>query len=244
VFTNWWEERATLKGDHMREHRQRHEERRAERHERRAARHDGGASRRERRHSETRDEILAAAREVLAERGAADLSLREIARRADFSPAALYKYFDNKDEVIGALADGAMRALVASFAAAPPDLPPDRRAVELGMLYLAFSREHPADVAVIEVHESTTHPHPLTGDHAALEEAVIGVFRDGVTAGVFAGTEQDAEMMAYGAWALVQGLARFERVQRPAVSNEVKAHQRDLLTIYVNGLKTDRTPEG
>jgi hypothetical protein len=42
----------------------------------------------------------------------------------------------------------------------------------------------------------------------------------------------------------VRGLAQFERVQRPTVAAKVKAHQRDLLTIYVNGLKTDWTPEG
>jgi AcrR family transcriptional regulator len=223
--------------DHMSEHRRRHSERRAERHER-------VSTRRERRHADTRDEILAAAREVLQERGAADLSLREIARRADFSPAALYKYFDNKDELVGALADAAMNSLVAAFAAVPAGLPPDRRAVEFGLVYLAFSREHLADVTVIELHESTAHPHPLTEDHTALEEAVVGLFREGIAAGVFSGAPEDAETMAYGAWALVQGLARFERVQRPAIADRIKAHQRDLLAIYVNGLKTDRAPEG
>ena len=50
--------------------------------------------------------------------------------------------------------------------------------------------------------------------------------------------------MAYGAWALVQGLARFERQQRPALADKVRARQRELLTIYVNGLKTDWPAEG
>ena len=214
-------------------HHERHAERRAERHQRRE-------QRRERRHSQTRDDILGAAREVLLERGAADLSLREIARRAGFSPAALYKYFDNKDDVIKALADAAMTALVAAFAAAPADLPPDRRAVELGIAYLAFARENPEDVAVIELHESTANPLPLTAEHVAVEEVVKGVFSDGVAAGVFtASGEDDPEYMAYGVWALAQGLSRFERVQRPAVADKVRARQRELLTIYVNGLKTD-----
>jgi AcrR family transcriptional regulator len=215
-----------------REHHERHAERRVERHQLRERR-------RERRHSQTRDDILEAAREVLLERGAADLSLREVARRADFSPAALYKYFDNKDDVIKALADSAMAALVRAFAAAPADLPPDRRAVELGLAYIAFARENPEDVGVIEMHESTVHAHPLTHEHVALEDAVVGVFRDGIEAGVFIGAAADAEIMAYGAWALVQGLARFERQQRPALADKVRARQRELLTIYVNGLKTD-----
>jgi AcrR family transcriptional regulator len=221
----------------MREHQERHAARRAEHHERRE-------QRRERRHSQTREDILAAAREVLLERGAADLSLREIARRADFSPAALYKYFDNKDDVIKALADSAMAALVEAFAAVPADLPSDRRAVELGLAYIAFARENPEDVGVIDMHESTVHTHPGTPEHLALEGAVIGVFRDGIEAGVFCGAAEDAEIMAYGAWALVQGLARFERQQRPVLAGKVRARQRELLTIYVNGLKTDWPAEG
>ncbi len=220
-----------------RDHHERHSERRAERHQSRERR-------RERRHSETRDDILAAAREVLLERGAADLSLREIARRADFSPAALYKYFDNKDDVVKALADSAMAALVDAFAAAPADLPPDRRAVELGLAYIAFARENPEDVAVIEMHEATAHPHPLTTDHLALEGTVVGVFREGIDAGVFTGAADDADIMAYGAWALAQGLAHFERQQRPALADKVRARQRELLTIFVNGLKTDWPAEG
>jgi AcrR family transcriptional regulator len=223
------------------EHRERHAQRRAERHDERAERR---LQRLELRHSQTREEILSAAREVLLERGAADLSLREIARRADFSPAALYKYFDSKDDVIKALADGAMAALVAAFAAAPSDLPPDRRAVELGMLYLAFARDNPEDVAVIEMHESTADPHPLTADHLALEETVIGVFRAGMDAGVFRGSAEDADIMAYGAWALVQGLSRFERQQRPALADRVRSRQRELLTVFVNGLKADWPHEG
>jgi AcrR family transcriptional regulator len=219
--------------DHLREHRQQRADRRAQRHERRA-------SRRERRHVQTRDEILAAAREVLVERGAADLSLREIARRAEFSPAALYKYFDSKDDVIRALADSAMAALLDAFARVPSDLPADRRAVELGLAYLVFARSHPEDIAVVEMHEAAAHPHPLTPEHAALEEAVVGVFREGLEGGLFTGDSRDAEMMAYGAWALVQGLHRFERQQRPELADKVTPRQRELLTIYVNGLKTDR----
>jgi AcrR family transcriptional regulator len=225
-----------------REHHERHAERHAER---RAERHQLRERRRERRHSETRDDILAAAREVLLERGAADLSLREIARRADFSPAALYKYFDSKDDVVGALADAAMGALLDAFGAVPADLPPDLRALELGMVYLEFARANPEDVAVIELHESTTHPLPLTDEHRAMEEVVKGVFRDGVEAGVFtAAADHDPDFMAYGAWALVQGLSRFERQQRPVVADRVRARQRELLRAYINGLKTDWSGEG
>ena len=211
------------------EHREQHAERREQRHARRV-----------RRHSETREEILEAAREVLLERGAADLSLREIARRAEFSPGALYKYFDNKDDVIKALADKAMGALLLAFGAVPADLLPDERALEMGMAYLEFARHNPEDVAVIALHESTLHALPFTDEHRAMEEVVVGVFTDGVAQGVFTLAEgEEPDYMAYGAWALVQGLATFEQQQRPVVADKLRQRQRQLLRVYINGLKTD-----
>ena len=197
------------------------------------------ASRRERRHSETRDDILVAAREVLLERGAADLSLREIARRAGFSAGALYKYFDNKDDVIRALADSAMGALMEAFAQVPAGLPVEERAVELGLAYLEFARHNPEDVAVVTLHESMPAA-PITGEHQRVEEAVVGVFREGAAQGVFSmPAHEDAEFMAYGAWALVQGLATLEQRQRPEVAARLRASQRRLLQAFVNGLKSD-----
>lgn len=218
-----------------------HHEHRAERHaERHVARTDQRLRRRQRRHSDTRDEILEAAREVLLERGAADLSLREIARRAGFSPGALYKYFDNKDDVIRVLADKAMGALLLEFGKVAADLPPDERALELGLAYLEFARRNPEDVAVIALHESTVHALPLTGEHQAMEEAVTGVFKQGIAEGVFTfGDARDPDYMAYGAWALVQGLATFEQQQRPVVADKVRGKQRQLLRAYINGLKSD-----
>jgi len=196
--------------------------------------------RRARHRNDTRDEILEAASEVLLERGAADLSLREIARRAGFSPGALYKYFDSKDHVIKALADKAMGALLAELGRVSADLAPDERALEMGMAYLEFARHNPEDVAVIAVHDSTLRALPRSDEQRSMEEAVIGVFRDGTAQGMFTLTDdQDPDFMAYGAWALVQGLATFEQQQRPALADKVRQKQRQLLRVYINGLKTD-----
>jgi AcrR family transcriptional regulator len=225
---------------HEQRHRRAHE--RAERHRARALEHrDRMLSRRERRHLDTRDEILTAAREVLLERGAAELSLREIARRAGFTPGALYKYFDNKNDLVRALADGAMGALVEAFGRVPSGLPPDERAVEMGMAYLGFARTNPEDVAVIVLHESTAHALPPTAEYRGLEEAVKGVFREGVAQGVFAVAVEDVDYVAFGAWALVQGLAAFEKQQRPELAQSLRGKQRHLLSVYINGLKSDLT---
>lgn len=51
----------------------------------------------ERRRRKVRDAIVSAAEEIFAEEGEAGLSMRRIAERIDYSPAALYKYFDSKE---------------------------------------------------------------------------------------------------------------------------------------------------
>lgn len=194
-------------------------------------------SRRERKRVETHEEILAAAREVFAESGALDFSLSEIARRLGFTPAGLYRYFESRDDLIRALAERAMATLAEALAQVPSELPPDERVVEMGMAYLAFARERPEDIALVALHESLCMRH--AGGHAEVEELVVGVFREGVEQGVFAaGGEEDVELMVYGAWSLVHGMAvLLERQPSAKVKRLRLARQRRLLEAFVNGLK-------
>jgi AcrR family transcriptional regulator len=62
------------------------------------------AARRAREHEDTRRAILDAARRLAARDGARNLSLRGVAAEAGYAPAALYGYFQNRDELICALA--------------------------------------------------------------------------------------------------------------------------------------------
>jgi len=54
----------------------------------------------ERRYEKTRQGILSAARTLLLEGGVEAISMRTLADKVDYSPAALYKYFANKEEII------------------------------------------------------------------------------------------------------------------------------------------------
>jgi TetR/AcrR family transcriptional regulator, transcriptional repressor for nem operon len=53
----------------------------------------------------TRRRIVAAAREVVAERGAAGASLDDVGARAPASRSQLYHYFDDKDDLLRAVAE-------------------------------------------------------------------------------------------------------------------------------------------
>jgi AcrR family transcriptional regulator len=61
--------------------------------------------RRQRHRARVRETILAAARELLVAGGARRVSLRQIADRVEYSPAALYTYFRCKDDIFRALVE-------------------------------------------------------------------------------------------------------------------------------------------
>ena len=58
-------------------------------------------------------EILAVAREHLANEGPAALSLRSVARDLEMAPSALYRYFDGRDALLSALILSAYESLAA-----------------------------------------------------------------------------------------------------------------------------------
>jgi AcrR family transcriptional regulator len=60
----------------------------------------GIAERREREREALRTQILEAARDILSEQGLDALSMRAIAERIEYSPATIYLYFRDKDELI------------------------------------------------------------------------------------------------------------------------------------------------
>src|SRR5580698_2991027 len=55
--------------------------------------------------------ILDAARELFVAEGYPNVSIRKIAERIEYSPAALYAYFRSKDDIFFALAEEGFRLL-------------------------------------------------------------------------------------------------------------------------------------
>ena len=72
-----------------------------------------------------RELVLAAARSAFLELGLEGTSLREIAKRAGYTPGAIYSYFSSKEEVYGALLGESLERLNAFVAAA--ESAPERR---------------------------------------------------------------------------------------------------------------------
>ncbi len=196
-------------------------------------------SRRDRRRQSTRAEILDAARELLLEVGPEGLSLRQVARRADFSPAALYTYFPSRDSLIASLFGESFERLDAYLRRVPADLPPDRRVVELGLAYMEFADDNPMDLRCMLLSTPLDLP-PSGGKALGLGAArLIGeTLRQGVKEGVFRqDPDYTAQQMAFGLWSLVHGMVTVKGIDLTEVEAEISADPRRVLEMYVDLLK-------
>jgi RND family efflux transporter MFP subunit len=91
----------------------------------------------------TRRAILDAALELFIADGYAQVSIRNIAAKVEYSPGAIYSYFPSKDEIFFALAEEGFREIgERQFAGAPSDDPLDDVRAVVWRLY-EFSKDQP-----------------------------------------------------------------------------------------------------
>ncbi len=92
--------------------------------------------------------ILDAARELFVAEGYRNVSIRKIAEKIEYSPAAIYGYFESKDDIFLALAEEGFRMLFApGNEMANPD-PIEKIRAGFWRLY-KFSKEHPEHFALM-----------------------------------------------------------------------------------------------
>jgi AcrR family transcriptional regulator len=204
------------------------------------------SSPRKRRREQTRRAILDAALKLIAERGAQGLSLRELARQVDYSPAGLYEYFDGLGAILEALAQEGDAALDAGLAEVPDDLPPDERLVAYGLAYVRFARTRPQHFAVmfnVLATRRTALAEPVRPD--APYARVVRAVQAGVAQGLFrARPGFGAEAMAYGLWSLAHGAASLQLTKLRRYQEDFSAADRAMLETFVAGLKTGADGKG
>ena len=94
-----------------------------------------------------RQQIIDAARSVFAERGLAGASLRSIARAAGYTPAAIYFYYADKDELYAAVLGESLDRLFADVARACSECEqPTARARAAALAFYDFYAAHPKEL--------------------------------------------------------------------------------------------------
>lgn len=104
----------------------------------------GRKERHERDRSRVRQAILTAARELFIAEGYRNVSMRKIADRIEYSPAAIYSYFPGKDDIFFALAEEGFRLLAQEALDAMPELADPLARLRRGLWgFYEFSKQHP-----------------------------------------------------------------------------------------------------
>src|SRR5215218_7605456 len=149
-------------------------------------------------HGDLRAVILSQAADLVAQRGADGISLRELAREAGVSHAAPAHHFTDRRGLFTALAAQGWRLLAEALTEARPNF------IDAALAYVRFALDHPGHYAVM-FDRSLVDP-----DDAELKAAQnsAGVeLRQGVGTLKDSRAKADPQSAALAAWSLVHGFA-------------------------------------
>ncbi|MEV0154791.1 TetR/AcrR family transcriptional regulator [Micromonospora sp. NPDC050686] len=145
-------------------------------------------------HGDLRRALLDAAAEAMAESGVAELSLRDLARRAGVSHAAPAHHFGDKAGLLTALATEGYQLLGEALREGDDGL------LEAGVAYVRFAVRHPAHFEVMfrpDLHRADDQD--LAAARARTRELLRG--------GVAQHTGRDPDVDSLAAWSIVHGFA-------------------------------------
>ena len=193
---------------------------------------------RERRHQRTKDAILEASRQIIREAGADGLSMREIAKRIDYSPAGLYEYFGSKDEIIKALCHQGHSRLTARMTTIDTALPADKYLVEIGKAYIAFALQNAEQYLMMFTNPAFAgSPAQIEEDESSLS-ILLATIQRGLDEGIFVSKPDFGQLeMAYAAWSLVHGISMLRLTSLTEYPFDFAAADEQAINTLVDGLK-------
>jgi AcrR family transcriptional regulator len=204
----------------------------------------GIKERQERERQAVREAILQAARDLFTTEGYRNVSMRKIAERIEYSPAAIYSYFASKDDIFFALAEEGFRLLVAYGQAARKDADHPLEGLRRCLwAFYEFSKDNPEYFELMFVDRSV----PSLGqdferfeffrETSARAEADI---RACIERGLFSKTLDPAATL-HVLWVGVLGVATIGLTKRLAPGEDPDALAHDILEALLAGLTQNIT---
>jgi AcrR family transcriptional regulator len=184
--------------------------------------------------------ILDAARELFVAEGYQNVSIRKIAEKIEYSPAAIYGYFPSKDDIFLALAEEGFRMLFAPGPEMSIADPIDKIRAGFWRLY-TFSKEHPEYFALMFLDRSVP---PISKDWQQrfgfireMKGFMAAHIQSCVDQGLLpADTKPDAVFRILAA--AIHGVAVMRLCGRLGPGEDADALARDTLEATLTGLRT------
>lgn len=207
-----------------------------------------GAIKRRYHHGDLKNALLAAASELIMQRGADTVSLREISQAAGVSHAAAYRHYADKQALLADLAEAGFRDLVeihrgtiAATAGGPVEC-----LQACGRAYVQFGVRQPHLLQLMfggAIIDWQAHP-----SLAQASTALAGILADIIRAGQVSGELRagDVADLTLTAWSLVHGLALLIAGQRiPGVKVDaafIEHASRRCAALLIDGLRAPAIP--
>ncbi len=187
--------------------------------------------------------ILDAARELFVVEGYQNVSIRKIAEKIEYSPAAIYGYFASKDDIFLALAEEGFRLLFAGEAHPPAAAASVDRIRDGFLRFYEFSKTHPEYFALMFVDRSVP---KISRDWARF--GFVREMRATMSAGIQSVIDSgafppgtDAESVFRILMSAVHGVAVLRLCERLAPGEDADALARDTLEAALAGLRAGIT---
>jgi AcrR family transcriptional regulator len=160
-------------------------------------------------HGNLREALIRAALELIARKGTAGFTFAEAARFAGVSPAAPYRHFRDRDELMASVALRGFEQFEAALARAWDGGRPDAFAAldRLGKGYLQFARGEPAFYSAMFEAGVPVGANPALREAGERAFTVLREAAEAVCAVMPAATRPPALMVALHVWASAHGVA-------------------------------------
>jgi AcrR family transcriptional regulator len=160
---------------------------------------------------EIRNSILDAARDIIARDGVAGLSIRKITNAIEYSPAIVYHYFKDKNEIVESLVGEGYRKILSSIGqVSKNEKEPEREIKELFVKYIKAALNSPEEYRAFMLNDDPS----VRQTTAILERGIaegsptMKQLKDTVQRGILLGLfeDYDAELAAQVIWTSTFGL--------------------------------------
>lgn len=182
----------------------------------------GVKERKERDKIEMRDKILQSAHRLFLDRGFEEVSIRNIAEAIEYSPATIYLYFKDKDEIFYALHGEAFKIFNSNLSLLETIKDPFEKLIAMGEAYLHFSNEHPKYYEIMFITESPMECEENLDRWQEGQKALQyleGILRECQQVGRFQG--MDSQVLAFSIWSYMHGMCSLWLRQRVRCYPEV-----------------------
>jgi AcrR family transcriptional regulator len=169
----------------------------------------GGRGPRGYHHGNLRETLVRAALELIAEKGPAGFTFADAARWAGVSPAAPYRHFRDRDELLADVARRGFDLFAAALAKAWEEGRPDVMGAfdRLGKAYLDFAKREPAYYSAMFEAGIPIDTDPQLRDASERAFAVLRVASERLVALMPAAARPPALMVALHIWSMTHGIA-------------------------------------